>query len=118
MRGFAGLLAYLVVEGGIIISIGSPDLMARQPPIERTSSAPTVAVESHKERLAKPVNQTIAGQKKARSNQKHQMVHMQAAARVLDHSRRRRIRIRTRTAPYRSATVSHFRPLRHYSEAR
>ena len=75
MRGFAGLLAYLVGVSAII-SIGVLGLMALQPPIERTSSAPTVAVESHKERLAKPVNQTIAGQKKARSNQKHQTVHI------------------------------------------
>ena len=67
MRGFAGLLAYLVGLSAII-SIGVVGLMALQPPIERTSSAPTVAVESHKERLAKPVKQTIVGQKKAHSN--------------------------------------------------
>ena len=80
MRGFAGLLAYLVGVSAII-SIGVVGLMALQPPIERTSSAPTVAVESHKERLAKPVKQTIVGQKKAHSNheprlQKHQTVHV------------------------------------------
>jgi hypothetical protein len=75
MRSFAGLLAYLVGVSAII-SIGVAGLMALQSPIERTPSAPTVAVESHKERLAKPVNQIIAGQKKARSNQKHQTVHI------------------------------------------
>ena len=74
MRGFAGLLAYLVGLSAII-SIGVLGLMALQPPIERTSSAPTVAVESHKERLAKPVKQTIVDQKKAHSNQKRQTVH-------------------------------------------
>ena len=75
MRGFAGLLAYLVGVSAII-SIGVLGLMALQPPIERTPSAPTVAVESHKERLAKPVKQTIVDQKKAHSNQKHQTVHV------------------------------------------
>ena len=75
MRSFAGLLAYLVGVSAII-SIGVLGLMALQPPIERTSSAPTVAVESHKERLAKPVKQTIVGQKKARPDQKHKMVHL------------------------------------------
>ena len=75
MRGFAVLLAYCVGLSAVI-SIGIVGLMAMQSPIERTPSAPTVAVESHKERLSKPVNQTIAGQKKARSNQKHQTVHI------------------------------------------
>ena len=72
MRGFAGLLAYLVGVSAII-SIGVLGLMALQPPIERTSSAPTVAVESHKER---PVKQAIGDQKKARPDQKHKMVHV------------------------------------------
>ena len=75
MRFFAGLLAYLVGVSAVI-SIGIAGLMALQSPIERTPSAPIVAVESHKERLAMPVNQTIAGQKKARSNQKYQTVHI------------------------------------------
>jgi len=38
-------------------------------------SAPIVAIESHKERLAKPVKQ-IVGQKKTRPDQKHKMVHV------------------------------------------
>ena len=71
MRGFAGLLAYLVGVSAII-SIGVAGLMALQSPIERTSSAPTVAIDLQKERLAKPVKQIIVGQKKAHSNQKHQ----------------------------------------------
>ena len=74
MRFFAGLLAYLVGVSAVI-SIGIVGLMALQS-ANRTPSAPIVAVESHKERLAKPVNQTIAGQKKARSNQKYQTVHI------------------------------------------
>ena len=73
MRGFAGLLAY-VVGLSAMISIGIVGLMAMQSPIERTSSAPTVAVELHKERLAKPAKQTIVGQKKTRSNHEHQTV--------------------------------------------
>jgi hypothetical protein len=44
MRFFAGLLAYLVGVSAVI-SIGNVGLMALQPPIERTSSAPSVAVE-------------------------------------------------------------------------
>jgi len=75
VRGFAGLLAYLVGVSAII-SIGVAGLMALQSPIERTPSAPTVVVESHTERLAKPVKQTIVGQKKARLDQKRKMVHV------------------------------------------
>ena len=75
MRGFAGLLAYLVGVSAMI-SIGVAGLMALQSPIERTSSAPTVAIDLQKERLAKPVKQIIVGQKKAHSNQKHQTVHV------------------------------------------
>ena len=75
MRGFAGLLAYLVGVSAII-SIGVTGLMALQKPIEQMPSAPIVAVESQKERLAKPVKQTIVGQKKARADQKHKMVHL------------------------------------------
>ena len=41
MRGFAGLLAYLVGVSAII-SIGIVGLMALQSPIERTPSAPTL----------------------------------------------------------------------------
>jgi hypothetical protein len=75
VRGFAGLLAYLVGVSAII-SIGVAGLMALQSSIDRTPSAPTVAVESHAERLSKPVKQTIVGQKKARPDQKHKMVHV------------------------------------------
>jgi hypothetical protein len=75
MRGFAVLLAYLVGVSAVI-SIGIVGLMAVQPPTERTPSAPTVAVASHKERLATPVKQTIVDQKRARSNQKRQTVHV------------------------------------------
>ena len=74
MRGFAGLLAYLVGVSAII-SIGVVGLLALQSPIERTPSA-LIAVESQKERLAKPAKQPIVGQKKAHSNQKHQTVHV------------------------------------------
>ena len=73
MRSFAGLLAYLFGVAAII-SIGIAVLMALQSPIERTPSAPTVAVELHKERLAKPVKQTTVGQKKTHSNHEHQTV--------------------------------------------
>jgi hypothetical protein len=75
VRGFASLLAYLVGVSAII-SIGVAGLMALQSPIERTPSAPTVAVESSTERLAKPVKQTIVAQKKPRPDQKHKMVHV------------------------------------------
>ena len=81
MRGFAGLLAY-VTGFSAIISIGVVGLMALQSPMERTSSASSVAVESHKERLAKPVKQTIVGQKRAHSNQKHQTVQRHQTVRV------------------------------------
>ena len=74
MRGFASLLAYLVGVSAIV-SIGVAGLMALQLPIERTPSAPSVAVESHAERLAKPVKQTIVAEKKARPDQKHKIVH-------------------------------------------
>ena len=72
MRGFAGMLAYLIGISAII-SIGIVGLMALQSPIERTPSAPIVAVESHKERLAEPV---IDDPKKARPNQKHKIAHL------------------------------------------
>ena len=75
MRGFAGLLAYLVGVSAII-GIGIVGLMALQSSTERTPSAPIIAVESQKERLAKPVKQTIIGQKKAHPDQKHKMVHV------------------------------------------
>ena len=74
VRGFASLLAYFVGVSAII-SIGIAGLMALQSPIERTPSAPTV-VESHTERPAKPIKQTIVAQKKARPDQKHKMVHV------------------------------------------
>jgi hypothetical protein len=51
-------------------------------PLERTSSAPTVAVESHKERLAKPIKQTTVGQKKTHSNHEHQTVQKHQTVRV------------------------------------
>ena len=73
MRGFASLLAYLVGVSAII-GIGVAGLMALQSPIERTPSAPTVAVELRTERLAKPVRQTTVAQKKPRPDQKHKMV--------------------------------------------
>ena len=71
MRGFAVLLVYLVGLSAII-SIGVVGLMALQ---SVTPSAPIVAA-AQKERLAKPVKQTIVGQKKARVDQKHKMVHV------------------------------------------
>ena len=73
MRGFAGLLAYLVGLSAII-SIGVLGLMALQSD-NRTPSPPIVAA-AQKERVAKPVKQTIVDQKKARPNQKHQTVHI------------------------------------------
>jgi hypothetical protein len=75
MRGFAGLLAYLVGVSAII-SIGIVGLMALRSPIERTPSIPIAAAASHDERVAKPAKQAIVGQKKAHSNQKHQTVHV------------------------------------------
>jgi hypothetical protein len=78
VRGFASLLAYLV-GASAIISIGVVGLMALQSPqspIKRTPSAPTVAVESRTERLAKPIKQTIVAQKKAHPDQKHKLVHV------------------------------------------
>jgi hypothetical protein len=75
VRGFASLLAYLVGVSAII-SIGVAGLMALQSPIERTPSAPTVAVESHTERPAKRTTQTIVAKKNARTDQKHKMVHI------------------------------------------
>jgi len=75
VRGFASLLAYLVGVSAIF-GIGVAGLMALQSPIERTPSAPTVAVESHTKRLAKPAKQTIVAQKKAHADQKHKMVHV------------------------------------------
>jgi threonine dehydrogenase-like Zn-dependent dehydrogenase len=73
MRSFAGLLAYLVGVSAVI-SIGVVGLMALQS-ANRTPSAPIVAA-AQKERLAKPVKQTIVDQKKARFDQKHKMVHV------------------------------------------
>ena len=75
VRGFASLLAYFVGVSAII-SIGIAGLIALQSPVERTPSAPTVAVKSHTERLAKPVKQTIVAQKTAHPNQKHKIVHV------------------------------------------
>ena len=75
MRGFAGLLAYLVGVSAII-SIGVAGLMALQSPIESVRSAPTVAVEPRTERLTKPVKPTIIAQKKPPPSQKQKMVHV------------------------------------------
>jgi len=69
MRGFAGLLAYLVGVSAII-SIGIVCLMALQ-----STTVPTVAA-SHKERIAKPAKRAILGQKKVRSNRKKKIVHV------------------------------------------
>ncbi|MGA7388884.1 MAG: hypothetical protein WBW99_13265 [Pseudolabrys sp.] len=80
MRFFAGLLAYLVGVSAVI-SIGIVGLMALQS-ANRTPSAPIVAVESHKERLAKPVKQTTVGQKKTHSNHEHQTVQKHQTVRV------------------------------------
>jgi hypothetical protein len=76
VRGLASLLAYLV-GASAIIGIGIVGLMALQSPqspIERTSSASTIAVESHTEHLAKPAEQTIVAQKKAHPDRKHKIV--------------------------------------------
>ena len=75
MRGFAGLLAYLVGISAII-SIGVLGLMALQSSVERTVSAPKVAVESPKERLSKPVKQTAVDHKKTAPEQKHKIAHV------------------------------------------
>ena len=75
MRSFAGLLAYLIGVSAII-SIGVVGLMALRSPIERTPSIPIAAAASHDERVAKPAKQSIVGQKKARPDQKHKMVHV------------------------------------------
>ena len=75
MRGFAGLLAYLVGVSAII-SFGIVGLMALRSPIERTPSIPIAAAASHDERVAKPAKQPIVGQKKARPDQKQKMVHV------------------------------------------
>jgi hypothetical protein len=75
MRGFASLLAYLVGVSAII-SIGVAGLMALQLPTEPKPSAPIVAVESHKGRLAKPVKQTTVDHKKASHGQKHKAAHV------------------------------------------
>ncbi len=75
MRGFAGLLAY-IVGVSVIISIGVAGLMALQSPIKSVPPKPTVAVESRTERLAKPAKQTIIAKKKPRPDQKQKMVHV------------------------------------------
>lgn len=75
MRGFAGLLAYLVGVSAIV-SVGIAGLMALQSPTEPKPSVPIVAAESHKVRLAKPVKQTIVDQKKASPEQKHKIAHV------------------------------------------
>ena len=74
MRGFAGLLAYLVGVSAII-SVGVAGLMALQAPTEPKPSAPIVAAQSHKERPAKPIKQTIVDHKKTPREQKHKTAH-------------------------------------------
>lgn len=69
MRFFAALLGYLIGVSAVI-SIGIVGLMALQP-ATRTPSAPIVAA-AQKERLAKPVKQTI--NKKAQPDQGHKVV--------------------------------------------
>ena len=74
MRGFASLLAYLVGISAVI-SAGLIGLMVLQSANEQTPSAAIfAAATSHKERLAKPVKQTIVAHKKARLNRKYKMV--------------------------------------------
>jgi hypothetical protein len=75
MRGFAGLLAYLVGVSAII-SIGIAALMALQSPGAQTPSAPIASAASHNENPATPTKQTIAAQKKARPDHKHKIVHV------------------------------------------
>ena len=73
MRGFAVLLAY-VVGLSAVVSIGIVGLMALQSSIKPTPSAPVAATAVHKDRLAKPVKQTVA-QKDEHLNQKRKTVH-------------------------------------------
>jgi len=74
MRGFAGLLVYLVGVSAVF-SIGIVGLMALQSPAERTPSSPPVAAASHAESLAKPVKRPVDDSKTAHRNQKHKKVH-------------------------------------------
>ena len=73
MRGFAGLLAYLVGVSAII-SIGIVGLMALESP--SAPSAPVASAASHNKNLATATNQTIAAQKKARPDHKHKIAHV------------------------------------------
>jgi hypothetical protein len=75
MRGFAGLLAYLVGVSAII-SIGIAGLMAQQSPSARTPFAPIASAASHNEHLAAGTKQTIAAQKKAGPHHNHKIVHV------------------------------------------
>ena len=75
MRGFAGLLVYLVGVSAVF-SIGIVGLMALQSPAERTPSSPPVAAASHTESLAKPVKRPIDDKKTAHRNQKHKKEHV------------------------------------------
>jgi hypothetical protein len=72
MRGFTGLLAYLVGVSAIV-SVGIAGLMALQSSIEPTPSASSIAAESHKEPLTKPVKRTTVDEKKASPEQKHKI---------------------------------------------
>jgi hypothetical protein len=75
MRGFAGLIAYLVGVSAII-TVGIAGLMALQSPSARTPSAPIASAVSHNEYLGTGTQQTIAAQKKARPDRKHKIVHV------------------------------------------
>ena len=75
MRGFAGLLVYLVGVSAVF-SIGIVGLMALQSPAERTPSSPPVAAASHAESLAKPVKRPVDDKKTAHRNQKHKKEHV------------------------------------------
>lgn len=75
MRGFAGLLVYLVGVSAVF-SIGIVGLMALQSPTERTPSSPPVAAASHTESLAKPVKRPVDDKKTAHRNQKHKKEHV------------------------------------------
>src|SRR6476660_5700910 len=69
MRGFAGLLVYLVGVSAVF-SIGIVGLMALQSPAERTPYSPPVAAASHAESLAKPVKRPVDDKKTAHVTRK------------------------------------------------
>ncbi len=75
MRFFVGLLVYLFGVS-VVTSIGIVGLMALSSTSEQMSSAPIASAASHNERLATPVKETIATQKKARPDQKKKRVYV------------------------------------------